>query len=133
MASDERIVAIGECGLDILRGASPKQQEDIFEQQALIAEQVGKPLIIHCVRATDRLLNIHRKLRPSVPWIVHGFRGKPETAMQLLRAGMLISLGEHFNPATAATLPEGSYFIETDDSPLPVETIAARIKATRLQ
>ncbi len=131
IADNPRIVAIGECGIDMLRGATPERQEAIFERQAMIAEKAGKPLIIHCVRATDRLLRLHRELRPTVAWIVHGFRGKPETAMQLLRAGIFVSLGENFNPATAAALPKGSYFIETDDSDLPAEIIAARIEAAR--
>jgi len=38
----------------------------------------------------DELLSEHRKLRPSTPWLVHGFRGKKELAMQLISKGMYL-------------------------------------------
>lgn len=92
LAADPRVAAIGECGLDALRGGSQEVQEKIFRRQADLAERVGKFMIIHCVRRYGLLMELHRELRPSQPWIVHGFRGKPELARQLLREGIQISL-----------------------------------------
>lgn len=92
LAADPRVAAIGECGLDAMRGGPQEVQEEIFRRQAALAERVGKFLIIHCVRRYGRLMELHRELRPGQPWIVHGFRGKPELARQLLREGIQISL-----------------------------------------
>ena len=51
-----------------------------------MAQETGKILIIHCVRAWDRLLAMRRKLcreyDSCVTWIVHGFRGNAELARQ---------------------------------------------------
>ena len=133
LAADPRITAIGECGLDRLRGAEMSAQTELFLRHALLAERVGKPLIIHCVRAWAELLGVHASVRPAVPWIVHGFRGAPALARQLLDAGMHLSLGEHFRPDTAAIIPADRLHVETDTSSLPIEEIAARVRAARHQ
>ncbi|MDE7426737.1 MAG: TatD family hydrolase [Muribaculaceae bacterium] len=114
MAADPRVVAIGECGLDALRGAPLDLQEEIFIKQALIAEECGKPLIIHCVRATERLLRLHSTLRPRSLWIIHGFRGKPQTAAQLTRKGIALSLGPLHNHDVPHTIPTHMLYHETD-------------------
>ena len=131
IASDPRIVAIGECGIDRLRGADMETQTELLRRHAILADNLAKPLIIHCVRAWAELLAVHASVRPSVPWIVHGFRGAPALARQLLDAGMHISLGEHFRPDTAAIIPPGRLHVETDTSSLPIREIAARVSAAR--
>lgn len=90
-AEEEKIVAIGECGLDKVRGADMDTQETLFRRQLEMAERHRLPVIIHCVRAYDRLLHLHKLLRPTVPWIIHGFRGNPTLAAQLTRAGIHLS------------------------------------------
>lgn len=131
VAADKRIVAIGECGIDRLRGADLKIQEELFMRHARLAERVGKPLIIHCVRAWGELLGAYSDIKPSQPWIIHGFRGGPALAHQLLNAGMHISLGEHFNRATAAIIPDDRLHIETDCSTLPIGDIAESVRQAR--
>ena len=50
LSSDERVAAIGEAGLDALRGGEASYQEEVFLRQAALAEKVRKPLIsIVCV------------------------------------------------------------------------------------
>lgn len=110
---DTRVVAIGECGLDRLRGASIAGQEAIFEAQIAIAERLDLPLIIHCVRAQDILLRI-RRLHPGGHWILHGFRGGEQSARQLLKAGIDLSFGRSYNPAAYAATPPDRRFRETD-------------------
>lgn len=131
LAADPRVVAIGECGIDRLRGASMEAQTRLLEQHARLAEATGKPLIIHCVRAWGELLGVRGRVRPTVPWIVHGFRGGPGLARRLLDAGMHLSLGERFDPATAAIIPADRLHIETDCSALPAEAIAERVRRAR--
>ena len=122
-----QVVALGEAGLDRLRGSSLAVQMPIFEKQALLAEEYGKPMIIHCVRCYDGLLAIHKKLRPRQPWIIHGYMGKPELAKQLTDKGIYLSFGEKFNAQSVAVVPQELLLVETDESHLPIDQIASRI------
>ena len=119
MARSANVVAIGEAGLDRLRGAPMDIQEALFVHHARLAQELGKPLIIHCVRAYDVLLRLHKRLRPSIPWVVHGFRGGVALARQLTDAGIGLSLGPRFNPQVPGAVPRQMLYTETDTSPLP--------------
>lgn len=129
--ADPRVVAIGETGIDRLRGADTGIQTEIFNQHVQLALSTGKPLIIHAVRATDLLLPGLKKASAHVPVIIHGFRGKPVEAMQLVNSGAYISLGERFNPETAAAIPAAKLLAETDESPLPIQAIISKIAEAR--
>lgn len=116
MARDPRVVAIGECGFDRLRGAPAENQSALFDFHAALAKKYGKPLIIHAVKADDLLLAAARRHRPEPgQWIIHGFRGKPAAARQLLAAGFSLSFGRRFNPESLAIVPEERLYHETDD------------------
>jgi TatD DNase family protein len=112
----KEIVAIGEAGLDKSLRLSIETQKKLFITQARLAESTGKPLIIHCVRAWNEIIDLHKLLRPSVAWIAHGFRGKPELATQLLKHDFYLSFGLKFNPDTLAVTPYNRLFAETDAS-----------------
>jgi len=114
LATDPRVVAIGEAGLDSRRGAPADKQERIFISQVQIAEEVGKPMIIHCVGRYGRIMELRRQLAPRQLWIIHGFRGKPELARQLVAAGFGISLGMKFNAAVPDVVPPDHLYRETD-------------------
>lgn len=115
MAADPRVVMIGECGIDRLRGAhSPEEQLDMLRRHAELAERVRKPLLLHVVRGYGEVMALHREMRPSVPWIIHGFRGKPQLAKQLTDMGIHISLGARFNPDVPAAVPPSMLHHETD-------------------
>lgn len=96
-----QVVAIGETGLDRLRGGAMERQEEVFRHHAALAEELEKPLVIHCVKAFDLLLRLKKELRPKQQWTVHGFRGNPTLARQLLDAGIDLSI----NPRHTVTLP----------------------------
>lgn len=131
-AKESNVVAIGECGLDALKSpAAIELQEEIFKAHIQLSETVRKPLIIHCVKAFDRLLALHKELSPKQAWIVHGFRGKPGLAAQLIKAGHYISLGENFNPDSAKAIPADRLFIETDESRCRIEQIYATVASAR--
>lgn len=113
-----QVKAIGEAGIDRLKGADPDAQIRLFVFHARLARQLGKPLIIHCVRAWDILLQCARALRPAPgTWIVHGFRGKPALARQLLDAGLALSFGRRYNPESMAATPSSRMYRETDRQP----------------
>lgn len=114
--SDPRVVAIGECGLDRFHGPDMDIQLEVFRRHIALSEELGLPLIIHCVRAFNELVELHRRFRPRQPWIVHGFRGKPELAAELVRHGMYLSLGRLYNLAVPGAVPADRLLHETDQS-----------------
>lgn len=119
----KQIIAIGECGIDRLRGGDRIFQEEIFKDHIRISENVKKPLIIHSVRSTEDIIRLKKETKPSQLWIIHGFRGKKETAQQLISQGIALSLGEHFNKEAAACIPKEMLFHETDESSLTIDQI----------
>ena len=124
---DKRIVAIGECGLDKYAKTSLATQEQIFIQQIHLSEEVQKTLIIHCVGYFNELLAIRKQLQPKQTWIIHGFRGKPQLAKQLLHAGCALSFGEKFNEESVRTTPFDRLFVETDESEESIDFIYHKI------
>lgn len=130
-AKSPRVAAIGETGLDRLRGADIAIQREIFINHARIAENLGKPLIIHAVKSIDIILELARKLKRNTHWAIHGFRGNAITAQQLVRAGLYISFGEYFNTDAAKAVPSDRLMAETDDSGIGIEHIIKRIAQAR--
>lgn len=113
-AANPRVVAIGETGLDKLRGAPMQIQEEVFLAHVRMSEELAKPLIIHAVGTYNRLVELRKSLRPTQSWLIHGFRGKPELATQLVRAGFEISLGAKYNPNVTAVIPPERLHHESD-------------------
>jgi len=117
------LVAIGECGLDMLKGPDIEIQSEVFKSHIELSEVFEKPLIIHCVKAYHFVMEIKKELNPKQPWIVHGFNGKPELAMQLTQHNISISTGtswiekqDHFRELLNS-VPEQHLFFETDEAP----------------
>ena len=109
-----QVVMLGECGLDRLQGGAEELQIEIFEAQIALAEHFRLPVTLHVVRAWDALLRLHNSLRPSTQWTVHGFRGKPALARQLLDAGIDLSFGERYNPESFLLTPPERRHRESD-------------------
>jgi TatD DNase family protein len=133
-AHSPSIVAIGEAGFDKLRGPEITTQAKAFESQVVISEEIRKPLYIHCVRAWDELLPAHKKLRPKMPWLIHGFRGNKELAMQLLSKGMYLSFWFDFVIRPEASklvrsLPKERIFLETDGADVDIRAIYDKVAA----
>lgn len=97
LADHPRVVAIGECGLDYYRSAeSRKKQEAAFAGQIELAREVEKPLMIHCRKAFDDLLNVLRDNRhklQSPPGVIHFFSGDVSHASKLLDMGFYFTFG----------------------------------------
>lgn len=127
LANDSRIAAIGECGVDLMKGGPLFRQLQILKRQIELSEKVGKPLILHCVKGADIILGLKRDLNPSQPWIIHGFRGNPRLARQLSDKGLYLSFGEKFNADTVAEMPAERILAETDESILTIEEIIGRL------
>lgn len=121
------VLLIGEAGLDKSRPVDLGLQEDVFRQQVVLSEICRKPMVIHCVKAFDELLLIRKELHPWQRWIIHGFRGKPQQAEQLLRAGMDISLGERFHPDVPVVVPLERLWAETDMGKTTISSVYSAI------
>ena len=119
-----QVVAVGECGLDRMRGADMAVQEEVLTRQLRWAEQYRLPVTLHVVRAFDRLLYLRRKFSPTTQWTVHGFRGKPALARQLLQAGFHLSFGKHYHPESYALTPPDCRREETDEEEENTEAFA---------
>jgi TatD DNase family protein len=130
--SQPGIIAIGEAGFDKLRGPSAELQRTAFEEQIVISEELKMPVVIHCVRAWDELLSVQKKLKPKMPWLVHGFRGNVELASQLLLKGMYLSFWFDFvlRPESGKLLkqlPTDRIFLETDGADVDIRTIYNKV------
>lgn len=110
------VVAIGECGLDTLRGPSPEIQQEVFERHIQLSETLGKPLIIHAVHAWPQLIATRARMKPEQEWIIHGFRGKAPLAKELLRHGFSLSFGERYNHEAFDITPPDRRYRETDST-----------------
>ena len=82
-----------------------------------LAAELGKPLIIHCVRTSQQVLRLWRDNPQAhhVAWVIHGFRGNENVARDLLEAGFYLSFGLKFNPQAVAITPLDRLLVETDD------------------
>lgn len=123
------VLALGECGLDRRAVAPWALQEAVFVRQLLLADRLGKPVIVHCVRAHNDLIRIRKSLKISPPFVVHGFDNREEVALSLLRSGCYLSFGRsllrpHSNAASSIVLcPPERLFLETDASGLSIANI----------
>jgi TatD DNase family protein len=132
VADNPDLIAFGEAGFDKLRGPSIELQRSTFEEQVKIANEKNKPLFIHCVRAWDELLAAHKTLKPATPWMVHGFRGKKELALQLIKRGMYLSFWFDFvlRPESSDLirfLPKNRIFLETDGADVLIKDIYKKV------
>ena len=112
-------LALGECGLDKRIEIPLDQQIIVFEKQLTLAEKYQKPVVIHCVAAFQEVIAIRKKMKISVPMIIHGFSKNSQIAEQLIKAGFYISFGKYLlrNPELKTVfkeIPSNRFFLETD-------------------
>lgn len=131
LLSDSRVLALGEVGLDKLAGCPFPLQMEAFEEVSRMSEMYSKPLIIHCVKSIDELIAMKKRMRPSQPWIIHGFRGKWQQADSFLRHGFFLSFGEHFQSQVISGMPIERLFLETDESKIPIDELYNKVAAIR--
>ena len=117
---DLNFLAIGECGLDRVCGVDFEIQKEVFIKQIELSEQTAKPLIIHAVRTYPDIISIRKETKAKQTWIIHGFQGNEQSAGQLLKYDICLSLGDVLfkNEARAKQLlkliPTDKLFLETD-------------------
>ena len=95
-AHEKRCLAIGECGLDKVCDVPFDLQVEVFYEQIRLANEIRKPLIIHCVKAFNELINCLNQLDNNVPVIIHGFNNNENIARIMVAQGYYFSFGRRF-------------------------------------
>ncbi len=123
LARSPRVVAIGESGLDFhYMHSSAAAQEAALRAHLELASELGKPIVIHCRDAEDRIIEILREIGiPRAGGVIHCFTGNASAA------GIFIDLGFHISFSgiltfknalavreAARTVPDDRLMIETD-------------------
>ena len=153
--SDQRVVAIGETGLDFYKAADHAVQKAAFWAQLAIARRLDLPVIVHCrdaAEATADLVAQFMAAEGSVRGVMHCWAGTPAETQRFLDLGFFISFSgivtfknAHQVKASAQIVPEARLLIETDcpfltpephrkqrrNQPAHVTHVAAAIAALR--
>lgn len=123
LAGHEKVVALGEMGLDYYWDKSPKDvQKNVFRKQIALAKKVKLPIIIHNREATDDVIQLlQEEQAEEVGGIMHCFAGEVKHVQPCLDMNFYISLG---GPVTfknakapkevAKIIPSDRLLIETD-------------------
>lgn len=128
-ARDDRIIAIGECGLDRAINTPLSLQMQYLLPQLNIAEETSKPVILHCVRTVPEIISLRKKNRFSMPYILHGFTGNIQTAGQLVKHGIYLSFGKFLFREDSPVrdvfrgMDKNMIFLESDDTGIPIEEV----------
>ena len=127
-ARHPQVLAIGETGMDRLRGAGLEVQTAVFIRHLQLAAELDKPVIAHCVRAAQEIVAARRQAGlTTVPLAIHGLRANEHVARMLLDAGCYLSFGSRFNPDALRSTPLDRLLIETDDAPVTIQEVADAI------
>ncbi|MTD29303.1 3'-5' ssDNA/RNA exonuclease TatD [Erwinia sorbitola] len=94
LAENERVVAIGECGLDFNRNFSePEQQAYAFNAQLALAAELSLPVFLHCREAHERFIEILTPWLPKLPAaVLHCFTGTRDELEACLALGLSIGI-----------------------------------------
>lgn len=142
LAHQPSVVAIGEAGLDRNVDTPWDEQTEIFRRHIALSEELGKPLVVHCVRAFDDIILERRRNKAEQAWIIHGFNKGGDVTDRLIEAGCHLSFGEALlkerSPARAAIarIPYDRFVLETDDGPAGIEDVymaAATLRGTTME
>jgi len=127
LAITDKVVAIGEIGLDYYRQFTPMDvQQCIFQKQLVLAAELGLPVIIHHRDSAEDLIKILREwygeilksglLLAKNPGVVHSFSGEPDLAVELARLNFKIGIS---GPVTF----KNSYQLQSTVVETPIESI----------
>ena len=135
LTSLEMTAAIGEVGLDKVHKETFDKQIEVFEEMIKLSESLRKPMIVHCVRAYSEIIEMRKKTKATMPWVMHGFNSSVETMRQLLKYDIYISLGEilYHNENQAIKIlkdiPIERLFLETDVSGRDIRNVYVKAAA----
>ena len=130
ISQQQNCAAIGECGLDALINIDENLQKKVFEAQILWANEINKPMIIHCVKRFQELIPFQKLAK--VPLIIHGFNKKKAIADEMLKHGFYLSFGKSVLhsvslQAIVKDFPLEKMFLETDDADFDIAELYQKV------
>ncbi len=95
LSRKEKILAIGEIGLDYHWMVSPKEvQKEWFIRQLALAKEEGLPVVIHSRDAAqDTFDTMKREHAGSTPGVIHCYSGSAELAREYVKMGYFLGIG----------------------------------------
>ncbi len=128
---DDRVVAIGECGLeftDEFNEIDRKKQIELFEKQIKLAQKVDRPLIVHSREASDEMLEILGKYK-NLRGVIHCYTGGKKRIKKYLDISDELYFGIDGNltyevglEQVVQNIPKDRLILETDSpylAPIP--------------
>ncbi|MGY8908897.1 MAG: TatD family hydrolase [Flavobacteriales bacterium] len=133
---EKNCFALGECGLDKITKTDFELQKTVFKNQILLSEKHKKPLIIHCVKAFQEIIEIKNMIKPTQIWVLHGFNKNLHVAESLLKNGFILSFGAAIinNKKLQDVVLNISFeniLLETDDSEVTIQEIYQKIASIK--
>ncbi|ARV07398.1 hypothetical protein BTO04_12175 [Polaribacter sp. SA4-10] len=124
--------ALGECGLDKMIEVDFNLQVVVFKKQVVLSEKYQKPLIIHCVRAIQEIIQLKKELQPKQKWIFHGFNKNLQVAEDVLKNGFVLSFGAAIIKnkklqEVISEIPLDVVLLETDDSKITIKEVYQKL------
>jgi TatD DNase family protein len=90
---DEKLIAIGEIGLDYHYLYSPVEvQQQVFRQQLMLAEELNLPVVMHSREAEADTLNILKEIPVKSVGVAHSFTSSFEMARKLVEMGWYLGI-----------------------------------------
>lgn len=122
LAAEERVVAIGEIGLDFYRDLSPRQDQKVaFHKQMQLAVDLKLPVVIHTREAFEETLLIAGEYADLLPGgVFHCFPGDVDEAFRVIDLGFVLGIGGVVTyknakmARVAAEVPLDKILLETD-------------------
>jgi TatD DNase family protein len=126
--NNSKLIGIGECGLDRLKGPDLSLQIKILEQILILAKQHNLPITLHCVRSYPELIKLTKPYFQHINIAIHGFNGSEKEAEALLKHGVKLSFGISLLKSKklqnyVKNLQIKDIFLETDDSLIDINEI----------
>ncbi|MER3431939.1 MAG: deoxyribonuclease [Leptolyngbya sp. ERB_1_1] len=115
--SDQRVVAIGEMGLDFFKAENHTEQIEAFRAQLVIAKQLDLPVIIHCRDAAETMAQMLRQFwqeQGQVKGVMHCWGGTPEETQWFLDLGFYISFSGTVTFKNAKPIHESAKLVPSD-------------------
>lgn len=121
LTAEDRVVAVGETGLDYYYDNSPRRiQREAFERHLELAAETGAPVVVHSRNADADTISMIRSAGDAVTGVLHCFGGAPALFEAGIEAGWyvsfsgLITFRSYETPDLVAATPADRLLVETD-------------------
>ncbi len=128
VVKQSKAIAIGEIGLDKNCSVDFLLQQQLFQQQLQVANNLQLPVVLHCVKAYYEMVALLKNRDIQTACIVHGFNKNLQIATFLLEADCYLSFGKALLnnnklQQVFQKVPLTRLFLETDDADIDIQTV----------